>query len=250
MEAAIKVRRLVGKARRNRRDLSIPGLKHLLDMTAQDAIVESLRVQGMSCKVVSEEGNCTIGGDGEYLIVLDPVDGTTNMARGLNPAVTSIAISKTRKQSGVFAGLVMNLFNGEYYCAEKDSGAFHGDSTITTSPTIDAENAMLSIDISKQPRLEKLGRLLELNQHLRLIGCAAMSLCHVASGSVDAHVDLRGILRATDVSAGLLILKEAGGIYSIDGETFGDMTLARETDLELMAANESSLMEELRSLTE
>ncbi|MFP3951237.1 MAG: inositol monophosphatase family protein [Candidatus Bathyarchaeia archaeon] len=250
LEAALRVRHVVEKTRINRGDQDIIAFKNTLDRTAQEAIVTTLREKRINANIVSEEGNCILGVGGDETIILDPIDGTTNMARGLNPAVTSIAVSETTHQSGVYAGLVMNLYNGAYYRAEKGCGAFHGDAPITTSPPIDVDEAMLSLDISKKPRLERVSGILDLNQHLRFLGCSAMSLCHVASGIIDAHLDIRGILRATDVAAGLLILREAGGVYSIDGETFGDMPLTRVTNFELIAANKPPLLRKLRRLTE
>jgi fructose-1,6-bisphosphatase/inositol monophosphatase family enzyme len=75
-----------------------------------------------------------------------------------------------------------------------------------------------------------------------------MSLCQVAAGVLDAHVDIRGILRATDASAGLLILREAGGFYNVDGEPFGDFPLTRDTRFELAAASCPELMDEINQL--
>jgi len=75
-----------------------------------------------------------------------------------------------------------------------------------------------------------------------------LSLCHVASGLIDAHVDLRGSLRSTDVAAGLLILKEAGGVYTVDGSVGGDLELRKETTLLLVAASSPGTLEEVLGL--
>jgi fructose-1,6-bisphosphatase/inositol monophosphatase family enzyme len=48
-------------------------------------------------------------------MVADPVDGTTNLARGLSPAVASISVSETGLQRGVIAGIVSNFFTGETF---------------------------------------------------------------------------------------------------------------------------------------
>ena len=76
-----------------------------------------------------------------------------------------------------------------------------------------------------------------------------MSLCNVAAGVLDAHIDLRGILRATDASSGLLILREAGGIYEVEGEAFGDFSLTKETTFELVAASCPQLLNEIKMLS-
>jgi len=96
--------------------------KDLLDKQAQDALVETLKEHKVSAKLVSEEGDVVLG-DGEYVITADPVDGTNNLARGLSPAVSSLSVSESDHQSGVFAGIVTNFYTGETYYAEKNQGA-------------------------------------------------------------------------------------------------------------------------------
>ncbi|MFH2110097.1 MAG: inositol monophosphatase family protein [Candidatus Bathyarchaeota archaeon] len=221
--------------------------KDLLDKQAQDAIVETLKEHEVSAKLVSEEGDVVFG-DGEYIITADPVDGTTNFSRGLKPAATSLSISETGTQSGVIAGIVANLYTGETYYAERGRGATLDGQPIRVAAPEKYSRALISIDISKGPRLDRTRRLLEMSRHLRSEGCTAMSLCHVASGTMDAHIDLRGIVRATDVSAGLLILEEAGGVYMVDGMLRGDFPLTRDTHMELVAADSMELLDEINSL--
>ena len=81
--------------------------------------------------------------------------------------------------------------------------------------------------------------------HLRQIGSSALSLCHLASGIIDAHVDVRGKLRITDVAAGLLILREAGGAYFIENVEEKDLELSKETTLKLIAASSHWTLEEI-----
>lgn len=230
-----------------RHSLPVNEFKRLLDSEAQRAIVETLTKNRVSAKLVSEEGDETFG-DGDYVIVADPVDGTTNLARGLQPAVTSISVSETGAQGGVFAGIVVNLYTGETYFAEKGKGAMQDDWLLQTAAPAEYSRALISMDLSKAPRLDVMTPLIRESRHIRAEGCSAMSLCNVASGVLDAHIDLRGILRATDASAGLLILREAGGVYEIDGERFGDIPLTRESRFELKAASNPELMDEINQL--
>jgi len=221
--------------------------KDLLDHQAQTAITEYLTKYNIPVKLVSEEGNQTFGA-GTHVITADPVDGTTNLSRGLKPAVTSLSISETGTQSGVIAGIVANLYTGETWYAERGRGATLDGQPIRVATPEKYSRALISIDISKGPRLDRTRRLLEESRHLRSEGCTAMSLCHVASGTMDAHIDLRGIVRATDVSAGLLILGEAGGVYTVDGVLRGDFPLTRDTHMELVAAGSTELLDEINSL--
>lgn len=230
-----------------RHSMPVNEFKRLLDEEAQKAIVETLTSNRVSANLVSEEGD-QLFGDGDYVIVADPVDGTTNLARGLQPAVTSISVSETGTQSGVFAGIVVNLYTGETYFAERGKGAMQDEWPLQTAAPTKYRNALVSMDLSKTPHLDVMAPLIRESRHIRVEGCSAMSLCHVAAGVLDAHVDIRGILRATDASASLLILHEAGGVYYVDGEPFGDFPLTRETRFEVAAASCPELMDEINQL--
>jgi len=229
--------------------LAIPEIKRLLDSKAQEAILETLEYRNVSARLISKEGDATLGDGGMY-IVADPVDGTTNLARGIQYAVTSLAVSETPYTSGVIAGLVMDLYSGEVHRGEKGVSAWRGGVPIHPAGPKQAADALISIDISKGAPLEAVERLIAEARHLRQLGSAAISLCLVASGALDAHIDLRGMLRATDVAAGLLILKEAGGIYSINGVVGGDLELTRQSRLDLVAASCPEMLETVLGLVE
>ena len=105
-----------------RNTMPVQRFKDLLDKQAQDAIIETLDSLKADVTLVSEEGD-QVFGEGTYTMVADPVDGTTNLARGLNPAVASISVSETGYQSGIVAGIVSNSFTGETFYAENGKGA-------------------------------------------------------------------------------------------------------------------------------
>jgi myo-inositol-1(or 4)-monophosphatase len=230
-----------------RNSIPVQRFKDLLDLQAQDTILETLSKLDVGITLVSEEGD-QIFGDGRFTMVADPVDGTTNLARGLSPAVTSISVSETDHQSGAVAGIVTNFFTGETFYAEKGVGATLDGDIINVAPHIKYHNGVIGMDISKNPTMERLGRLIGKSRHVRQQGCSAMSLCSVAAGKLDAHIDLSGIVRATDISAGLLMIREAGGVYAVNGELLGDMALTQGTRVDLVAASNQRLLEEIESI--
>lgn len=248
IEAAENVRNIVRRALLNKPALALIEIKELLDRKAQAAVEETLRQSGMPARIISEEGECVIGEGGPYVVV-DPVDGTTNLARGIPLAVTSLAVSETPRLAGVFTGIVLDLYSGELFRAERNRGAWRGGVRIHPSRSRPIDEALISIDISKGAPIEPVKELISRAKHLRELGCSALSLCYMASGVMDAHVDLRGSLRATDVAAGLLILKEAGGIYSINRVVSGDLELNRESTLTLVAASSPWMLDEINRLT-
>ncbi len=221
--------------------------KELLDNKAQHAIIDTLIEENISAQLISEEGD-RLFGDGEFVITADPVDGTTNLSRGLQPSVLSLSVATSPHQEDVIAGIVTNFYTGQTYYADKKRGATLKDMPIEPSRYIQYKDGLIGMDLSKKPRLDKTTGIITKTLHMRAEGCSAASLCHVAEGVLDAHIDFRGTVRATDISAGLFIVKEAGGCYSVNDKLFGDLPLTRETRCTVIATNTKRLLDEIESL--
>lgn len=247
-EAAENIYAAVSDVRQRGKGLENREYKHLLDEAAQHTLIETLTRRGVSANLISEEGNATINGGGATVIA-DPVDGTTNLARGIFPAVTCLSASETDRQSGTLAAVVKNLYTGEVYAAEKGRGATLNGSPIRVAAPRQTRASLITLDISKTPKLDRVAPLLNTCRYIRMFGSSADELTLISSGNVDAHVDVRGTVRATDIAAALLILTEAGGTYAVNGEEGGDFPLTKEATTELIAASNKPLLDELLTLT-
>jgi myo-inositol-1(or 4)-monophosphatase len=83
---------------------------------------------------------------------------------------------------------------------------------------------------------------------VRSFGSASLEICHVASGRLDAYVDLRGMLRALDFAAAMLIVEEAGGIFvQRDGRGFDGYRLSELNRFSVLAAANENIYRELAS---
>jgi len=238
----------VSQARRRGVGLETREYKHFLDEAAQGALVSTLERLAAPVQLISEEGNATICGGGPTLIA-DPIDGTTNLSRGLRPAVICLSASETCNFSGTAAAIVKDLYTGDTYSAEAGRGAALNGEPIRVAAARQTRASLISMDITKTPKLERVTPLLNTCRYLRMLGSSATELSLVAAGTLDAHLDIRGTLRATDVAAALLIIKEAGGTYAADGEVGGDFPLTKEATMELIAASNRPLLDELLALT-
>ena len=222
--------------------------KHLLDEAAQTALVETLYNYGISARLISEEGNVIVGTGGPTIIA-DPIDGTTNLARSLRPAMTCLSVSDNGLQSGTIAAVVKDVYTGDVYIAESGQGAKFNGFPIRVATYKQVKASIISMDISKNPKLDRITPLLNACRYIRMLGSTASELSLIASGCLDAHVDVRGTIRATDVAAALAILVEAGGVHAVNGVIGGDFPLEKETTIELVAASSRSLLDELLILT-
>lgn len=243
-EAASAVRERIRRLLPQRGTRPFPAFKDLLDRNAHEAILETLRRRALSVRLVSEEGEETLGA-GEFTVTADPVDGTTNLARGLPPSVVSMSAARGAHQSEVFAALVSDLIGGSSYWADPVRGALRDGRPIRVAAPVSYGEGLVSMDVSKMADLSAVAPLITRARHIRSAGCAASSLCRVAEGVLDAHVDERGTIRGTDVSAGLFILGQAGGAWTVDGSPFGGFPLLRETRIRLTAASGTELLEEI-----
>jgi myo-inositol-1(or 4)-monophosphatase len=225
----------------------------LVDLTAEKAIVEVLTARGLSFTLVSEEsGVKEYGADPKACYVtVDPIDGTTNLVRGLPFYCSSIAVSHKPMLSDVYAALVADLFHGTTYTAIKQKGAFRDGQKITTSAITSLTEAVVGLDLNTYKAKEiapQLSELIQNTKHIRHFGANALELCFVAEGLTDAFVDIRGKLRTTDVAAGFLIIKEAGGTISAPDGQVVDVKLDPQQTLKFVASGNTNIHESILSL--
>lgn len=178
----------------------------------------------------SEEGSPREFGVGqpEFTLVLDPVDGSDNFARGMAPVGMAVALvprSCPISVATVQYALVGDLVTGQVCTAERGSGAFCNGQPIHTGTCSALTSAMISCELSHFAVREPLANVLSLARGVRSFGCATRAMTWVASGSLDAHLDLRGRLTPENFLAPALILTEAGGTLSgVAGEPVPEIT--------------------------
>jgi len=195
-----------------------------IDLAAENAIINTLREYGISFTLISEESGIREYGrkPRENYITADPIDGTTNLTRGIPFYATSIAISTKPTLNTVHASLVADLFHDIAYIAQKNKGAYRNNQKIAPSKTTSLEEAVIGVDLNTYKVSQVAPRLTSLIQrtsHIRHLGANALELCYVADGTTDAFIDIRGKLRATDTAAAWLIIKESGAkITTPDGK--------------------------------
>jgi len=222
-----------------------------IDVVAEKAVLDSVKRNKVNCTLISEEmGVKKLGNEQEVYLVVDAVDGTTNATRGLSFVSTSIAASEVNRFSGIESAVVMNLIDGGTYTAVKGEGSKFNGVRIAPSRRRDLSYAVVSVDLSKSPTsVDVVTPLLKEVGALRALGSAALEICHVASGKLDAYVDVRNKLRTTDIAAATLIIKEAGGlILQPDGEPLRDVNLTEVNRFSLVAAGNKRLFESIRRL--
>ena len=186
---------------RANKDWSLSGLRdtqYSVDLRADSAALEVLHGAGVA--VLSEESEITgTFGDDDLCVVMDPLDGSTNASRGVQWFATALcAIDKNCMR----AGLVVNQANGiDRYWATTGGGAFHNGVAMRPSACVDLSEAVVGVSGIPKQR-PKWGQ-------FRALGAAALDICLVADGVIDAWIDFNthGVW---DYLASALICQEAG----------------------------------------
>jgi fructose-1,6-bisphosphatase/inositol monophosphatase family enzyme len=176
----------------------------MVDDLAEREILRILREDRPGLDLLSEEAGFVDFG-GSRVVVADPIDGTTNAARGIPFYCVSLAVG-TRNLSDVETGLVLNLATGDVFQAAKGRGAtLNGRPLRVRAPS---RESVYSVGTGKgsDPFFPPAGGV------TRSFGASALEMCLVASGALDAYHYSKPILRIIDVAAATLIVREAGGV--------------------------------------
>jgi len=190
-----------------------------IDLAAENAMINTLRKHKISFTLISEESGVEEYGETphRHFITADPIDGTTNLMRGIPFCATSIAVSTKPRLNAIHTALVADLVHETTYTAQKRKGAQRNNEEIAPSKTTSLKEAVIGIDVNTheiQKIISRLTSLIEKTKHLRHLGANALELCYVADGTTDAFIDLRRKLRATDMAAAWLIMEEVGAIMT------------------------------------
>jgi myo-inositol-1(or 4)-monophosphatase len=187
-----------------------------VDREAEAAITAVIWERHADAAIMAEEGSPTLQGQGaKLLFVADPLDGTTNFLHGFPWYAVSIAALVDGRQE---AAVVLNAANGDLYTAVLNGGARRGGQAIRVSTINDPTRALMGTGFPFKhregiaPYMDVLPRLMEGTAGLRRAGSAALDLCDVACGRYEAFWEYR--LAPWDVAAGILIIREAGGVVT------------------------------------
>ena len=224
-----------------------------VDLAAEKAIVEILQQHNVSFTLISEESGVKEFGNAaeECYVTVDPIDGTTNLVRGIPFYASSIAVSSEPILSTVYAALVTDLCHDTTYTAQEGKGAFRDGKKITTSTLTSLDEAVVGLDLNSYKVKEIVPQLTDLIQktkHLRHFGANALELCYVADGTTEAFIDIRGKLRTTDMAAGFLILKEAGGTITSPLGHALDVKLDPKQKIKFIASGNTQIHKTILSL--
>jgi myo-inositol-1(or 4)-monophosphatase len=214
-----------------------------LDQVAEAIVVRHLEEayrSGFRFTLISEElGERDFGGGGRCLVLADPLDGSYNAKSGLPYYAVVLAATEGDQLGQVTFGYVQNLVTGDEFYAGRGSGAFRNGRPLLPEPVrFDGETiSLVQLDspTGVEPR-ERAVAILSRAEKVRQLGSAALNLCHTAAGGIALQLTPSPV-RAFDLAAPLLILREAGGIATdFEGGSIEEVSVRLDSRTTLLAS--------------
>ena len=185
------------------------------DLKAEKIIIEELKRAKPKYSILSEEKGIENNNDKKTWII-DPIDGTINFLHGIPHFAISIAL---RDGDEITTGLIYDPIKDEMFYAEKNNGAFFNNQRIRVSKKNTLSECLFVT-----------GGKIEYNYELtfRKSGSAALDLAYVAAGRYDGYFQKK--LNIWDIAAGIVILKEAGGLIN-------EVDVSKSENIKVIASN-------------
>ncbi len=217
--AALAAGEIINKYRGNLLQIEQKGrlgdLVTIADREAESQIIEILQRHLPTHSILAEESGKYENSDAEYLWVIDPLDGTTNYAHQYPFSAVSIGLLVDGLP---MLGVIFDPFHQELFCAATGLGATRNRQPIQVSATAQLADSLLVTGFAYDRRetpdhnYREFCYLTHITQGVRRGGSAAIDLAYVACGRLDGYWE-RG-LSPWDLAAGVVILREAGGLVT------------------------------------
>ena len=194
------------------------GIKDLVtdyDVKVENFLIKEFKEKFPEYAIIAEE---SIQEKFDNSIIIDPIDGTTNFAHHIPHCAISVGVYEKKEPK---YAVVYNPILKELFYAKKGEGAFKDGKKIGISTQNDFQRSLIATGFPYSSAeceedlkwvINKLNHILPRCQDIRRLGSAALDLCYTAEGKYEGFYEIN--LKPWDVSAGMLIVNEAGGMIS------------------------------------
>ena len=216
------------------------------DLASQEAIRAKIAAKFPDHVFLGEEGAgsdlAELAGEKRPCWIVDPLDGTTNYVHGFPFFSVSVAVALGEQ---ILAGVIYNPLTEDCFQAVRGGGASLNGSSLMTSDVERMSQSLVAVSFppgvhEDNPDLRNFLSVVGKTQAVRRTGSCALNLAHLAVGQLDAF--WAHSIQPWDVAAGILLIREAGGVVSAcDGGPF------KLWDADFLAASTGPLHQELLS---
>ena len=186
------------------------------DIKVEKILIEELTKSKKNFSILSEETGFIKNKDNKNIWIIDPIDGTSNFLHGIPHFAISIAL---QSENEIVSGLIFDPIKNEMFYAEKNNGSYLNNKRIRVSKKKELDKCLFATNGKKFK---------DTDLHNRKSGSAALDLAYVAAGRYDGYFQEN--LNLWDIAAGLILVKEAGGILN-------EVDLTKNENLEIIASS-------------
>ena len=182
------------------------------DKKVEKILIEELSKYKKKYSILSEETGYIKNEDEKNIWIIDPIDGTTNFLHGIPHFCISICLKSNNELT---TGIIFDPIKNEMFYAEKNSGAFYNNHRIKVSKKKEINECLFATNNEG---------IIRTKLSTRVTGCAALDLAYVGMGRFDGYFQKN--LNIWDIAAGILIVKEAGGLVNeIDSKKISSLKI-------------------------
>ena len=191
------------------------------DKKVEETLISELQRSRPDYSILSEEIG-EIKKNSSYRWIIDPIDGTLNFLHGIPHFAISVALER---EDEIICGVIFDPIKDEIFLAEKDQGSYLNNHRLRVSKRKKFEDCLILTggpsykDLNKNISFDNYIKISKLaNSPIRKMGSASLDMAYIAAGRADGFFQ-KG-LSYWDIAAGIIIVKEAGGIISdFDGNS-------------------------------
>jgi myo-inositol-1(or 4)-monophosphatase len=185
------------------------------DKRTEQILIDELSRARPGYGFLGEEGGAAAGADKSHRYIIDPIDGTTNFMHGIPHFAISIGLERDGQ---MVAGVVFNPVTDDLFIAEKGHGAYLNNKRLRVAARKELASTVIATGL---PFLGKEGHarasaemaeVMNVTAGIRRFGAASLDMAFVAAGRFDGFWEHS--LQAWDVAAGIVLVREAGGMIS------------------------------------
>jgi len=226
---------------------------HQFDLATEKAIIDYVRrAFDEKAYIISEEAGEIRCNNPELYVLIDPVDGSNNVANGVMFCASVILISKSPYLSGALAAGIIDHSSGKIYLGDENGVSIIGghlklrrNNLSNAFVFLDLAGLMKDVEDSYNPTELSL-KLVRKAKNTRFFAAASLEIAHILEGKADAYACFAKDLKIMDFAASVCLLRWAGGAYKILGDE--DPSLLDTRRYGVVAASSKELLSEILAL--
>ena len=219
-------------------------LTYQIDKDVETEIMEIIQAYLPKSLIISEEIGLVGDLSGQPIVLIDPVDGSTNAFRNVPFYSSAITIVDGYKFSDVVSAGVVDLVNGDRILSNDNGKVLFNGNSVKPSSTNILDDAYISVNMRIRDMDNEKKWLISLLREIRyprFLGSAALETAYVAVGKSNAFIQIIPNLRTFDCIGALFLVKSAGGWVEFLNNDIDNVDLRKPERFSYVAASNSTI---------